>query len=188
MDMNSLCWRIDDLLARKRPVLLAIDGRCGAGKTTLAGQLAARYDCNLFHMDDFFLRPEQRTAQRYSEPGGNVDYERFLAEVLTPLLQNQPFSYQRYDCSVQALTEPMQVVPKPLNIIEGSYSTHPWFSAPYDLTVFLTVDPATQRNRILQRPPHLHEGFFQRWIPLEEAYFQACSTAEDCDIVIETTL
>lgn len=188
MDMTHLCQEIDRLLAQKGRILLAIDGRCGAGKTTLATQLAGRYDCNLFHMDDFFLRPEQRTAQRYEEPGGNVDYERFYEEVLTPLRRTDSFSYRKYDCSTQALTPPVLVTPKALNIIEGSYSTHPYFSAPYDFTVFLTTNPETQKRRILQRPAHLHEPFFQRWIPMEEAYFRTYSIMEHCDLVIETTL
>ena len=32
-------------------------------------------------MDDFFLPMELRTAERLEEPGGNVHYERFSAEV-----------------------------------------------------------------------------------------------------------
>ena len=49
-------------------------------------------------MDDFFLRPEQRTAQRLAQSGGNVDWERFQAEVLIPLRQGISFSYRPYDC------------------------------------------------------------------------------------------
>ena len=60
-----------------RPILVAIDGRCGSGKTTLGEYLKGQLDCNLFHMDDFFLRMEQRTPDRMKETGGNVDYERF---------------------------------------------------------------------------------------------------------------
>ena len=40
-----------------------------------------QFDCNLFHMDDFFLRMEQRTPDRMKETGGNVDYERFYETV-----------------------------------------------------------------------------------------------------------
>lgn len=36
------------------PILVAIDGRCGSGKTTLGEYLKGQLDCNLFHMDDFF--------------------------------------------------------------------------------------------------------------------------------------
>ena len=81
----EICERIDGLLSEKQTVLVAIDGCCGAGKTTLAAILAEKYDCNVFHMDEFFLRPEQRTARRLAQPGGNVDYERFREEVLSSL-------------------------------------------------------------------------------------------------------
>ena len=62
---------------RNQPMLIAVDGRCASGKTTLASALERETGCNVIHMDHFFLRPEQRTKQRLEEPGGNVDYERF---------------------------------------------------------------------------------------------------------------
>ena len=62
-----------------RPAVVAIDGRCGSGKTSLAALIAALFPCNVFHMDDFFLPPALRTPERLSQPGGNVDRERMLA-------------------------------------------------------------------------------------------------------------
>ena len=61
--------QINMLLEEKNFVIVAIDGKCTSGKTTLASQLAEIYDCNVFHMDDFFLRPEQRTPERFAEVG-----------------------------------------------------------------------------------------------------------------------
>lgn len=52
---------------KKLPVILAIDGRCGSGKTTLAGMIAHRYKAEVIHMDDFLLRQEQRTPERLAE-------------------------------------------------------------------------------------------------------------------------
>ena len=89
--ISCLKKRIDDLLKTGDQIVIAIDGNCTAGKTTLASVLAKEYDCNVFHMDDFFLRPEQRTAQRYAQPGGNVDYERFREEVMIPLKAGKSF-------------------------------------------------------------------------------------------------
>ena len=163
------------LLQEKEYVLIAIDGKCTSGKTTLAAELESIYDCNVFHMDDFFLRPEQRTAQRYEEVGGNVDYERFREEVLLPLQSARAFSYRPFDCKTLTLSGPVSVSPKALNIIEGSYSLHPYFGDPYDLKVLLTVDPQIQRQRILKRPVFLQEAFFTKWIPLENRYFDALS-------------
>ena len=87
---------IRQLLEEKKgsdePLLAAIDGRCGSGKTTLGEYLKQIFDCNLFRMDDFFLRMEQRTPERLREVGGNVDYERFEETVLRPLLQKEQLS------------------------------------------------------------------------------------------------
>lgn len=59
-------------------VILALDGTSARGKTTLAAWLQQQFeDCAVYYMDDFILRPEQRTPERFSESGGNVDRERF---------------------------------------------------------------------------------------------------------------
>ena len=176
--MEEIRNQIDALLAQKERVLIAIDGKCTSGKTTLAGKLAQVYDCNIFHMDDFFLRPEQRTDERFAEPGGNVDYERFYREVLVPLKAGQAFSYRPFDCRSFTLGAPVFVSPRGLNIIEGTYSHHPYFGEPYDLKLLLTVDEETQRQRILRRPAHLHQRFFSEWIPMEKRYFQWLRTVE----------
>jgi len=165
--------QIDRLLAQKDRVIVAIDGKCTSGKTTLASQLEAVYDCNVLHMDDFFLRPEQRTPERFAQVGGNVDYERFWEEVLLPLKAGTAFSYRPFDCGSFTLAKPVMVTPKKLTIVEGSYSCHPYFGDPYDLTILLTVDEETQRKRILERPVFLQRRFFEEWIPMENRYFAA---------------
>ena len=98
-DFETVLLRRIRALAAVRPrVLVAIDGRCAAGKTTLAASLQAQLGCNVFHMDDFFLRPEQRTPERLHQPGGNVDFERFLTEVLRPLYDGDPMTATRSSC------------------------------------------------------------------------------------------
>jgi hypothetical protein len=133
-------------------------------------------------VDDFFLRPEQRTPERFAEVGGNVDYERFMEEVLTPLKAGCAFAYRPFDCSTFTLAAPVSVVPKKLNIIEGTYSHHPHFGNPFDLKIVLTIDDQTQRKRILQRPAFLHQRFFGEWIPMENRYFDSFAILDNCDI------
>lgn len=182
----ELLQAIDERLPRQERLLLAIDGGSASGKTTLAALLAQRYGCPVFHMDDFFLRPEQRTPQRLAEPGGNVDRERFFSEVLQPLRQGGPASYRRYDCQTGQLLPPVLRQAGQLNVIEGAYSMHPELSALYDLSVFLAVSPETQRRRILQREPAFKQQlFFRQWIPMENRYFQTFSIPERCDLRIE---
>ena len=83
--LETIARRAELLLAERVPVLVAIDGCCGSGKTTLAAALAERLKAEVLHMDDFYLRPEQRSPARYRTPGENVDHERFLGP-LRPLL------------------------------------------------------------------------------------------------------
>ena len=151
--------------------------------TEPAAKLAEKLDCNVIHMDEFFLRPHQRTPQRLAEPGGNVDYERFLEEVLQPLASGAPFSYRPYDCATGELAEPVRILPKPVTVVEGSYSHHPHFGNRYDLKVFLTVSDGVRRQRIEERPAFLRQRFLEEWIPMEQAYFTAFSVAENCHIL-----
>ena len=187
MEEIILCLknRIDDLLNTGKQIMVAIDGNCTAGKTTLTSLLEKEYDCNIFHMDDFFLRPEQRTTERYAQPGGNVDYERFREAVLLPLKTGKVFVYRPFSCSTFTLSEPVQVVPKQLNIVEGTYSQHPYFGDAYDLRIFLTVDPDVQKERILRRPAFLHKRFFEEWIPMEKLYFDFCRIPGKADMQLD---
>ncbi len=182
--LDTILQAIDGLLSRQDRVLLAIDGSCASGKTTLAALLAERRDCNVFHMDDFFLQFHQRTPERLAQPGGNVDYERFHGEVLLPLASGGAFSYRPFDCGTMTLSDPVEVIPKRLNIIEGTYSMHPYFGSPYHLAVFLTVGDDLRRERILRRPTFLHQRFFQEWIPMEERYFAAFSIPSACNLIL----
>ena len=70
--------QINMLLEEKNFVIVAIDGKCTSGKTTLASKLAELYDCNVFHMDDVFPRPEQRTPERFAEVGEEIQRQRIL--------------------------------------------------------------------------------------------------------------
>lgn len=181
--LEQIIGQIHRLMEQGGNVIVAIDGNCTAGKTTLAGELEMRYDCNVIHMDDFFLRPSQRTAERLAQPGGNVDYERFREEVLEKLRLGEPFSYRPYDCSTGQLTEPVPVEPKQLTIVEGTYSQHPYFGDAYDLRLFLHISEQLQAERVRKRPAFLHKRFFTEWIPMEQQYFRSFRVPENSHLV-----
>ena len=182
-----LLCELDGRLAQGRRTTLAIDGPCGSGKTTLAALLAQLYDCPVFHADDFFLRPEQRTPERFAQPGGNLDRERLREEVLLPLHEGKPVCYRRFDCHSLTLQPPVTVAPAMLSIVEGSYCFHPELSPLYDVSVCLSVSPELQRARILARNGReMAQRFFDRWIPLEQAYFDAMKPQERCGFIISS--
>mgnify|MGYP002625859391 CR=1 FL=1 len=180
----SLYEAMERTLAEKGTVSVAIDGHCGSGKTRLAALLEKLYDCNVFHADDYFLTLAQRTPERLAEVGGNMDRERFQAEVLEGVRSGKPFTYRPFNCSVMALDQPVQVQPKAVNIFEGSYTMHPQLRAYYDFAVFLTVSPTTQQARILARNGDVMlRRFLEEWIPKENAYFEQMQVPQACRFV-----
>ena len=179
--------RIDALLTSHpdRCVTVAIDGHAASGKTTCAALLSALYDCNVFHMDDYFLPFDRKTPERLAEPGGNVDYERFRAEVLDSILAGKPVVHAAFDCQSGTLLPPKTEGIKPLSIVEGSYAHHPYFGDAYDLRVAIDIDADTQRSRILARNGERMLAMFEsRWIPMEHQYFDAHHIFENADMIL----
>lgn len=164
--------------------VIAIDGRAASGKSTMADLLEVVLGAGIIHMDDFFLPPELRSEMRLSEPGGNVHYERFMEEVLPFVAKEEAFSYRIFDCSKMELCKEREVIGSPWRIVEGSYSHHPKFAGYADLKIFLTVEPGEQLKRIGSRNgQEMQEVFKEKWIPMEEAYFDAYKVREQSDLI-----
>jgi len=175
----------ESLAHRTGRCILVIDGMAAAGKTTAAQYLSSRWNASVVHMDDFFLPPELRTAERLSEPGGNVHYERFAEEVLPALKTNTPICYRAFDCSVMAYGKTQFVPAAPIVIVEGAYSMHPIFEKYWDLSAFFTVDTEEQKRRIVARGGEdIWPIFRDRWIPMENAYHAAFGVQDRVDIVL----
>lgn len=173
-DENSLTVRV-----------IAIDGRCASGKSTIARMLSEITGAGIVHMDDFFLPLELRTQERLARPGGNVHYERFKEEVLPVLTGREGFSYRCFDCSKMQLKGNRSVPAGAFRIVEGAYSCHPVFGKYADLTVFSDVEADEQLARIRSRDgEQMLASFRERWIPMEEKYFAAFPVKEKADLIV----
>ncbi len=165
--------------------IIAIDGRAASGKTTAAYALCKILGAADIHMDDFFLPPELRNESRMAEIGGNVHYERFAKEVLPNLRGEYAFEYGVFDCSKMALCEKRQVSVSKIKVVEGAYSHHPHFGDYADIKVFSLVDSDEQMHRIFVRNgEEMAKMFKEKWIPMEEAYFEKFKIKKNADIVI----
>lgn len=169
----------------KRPFLIAIDGNCGSGKTTLAGYLAKELNSSVFHMDDFFLQPHQRTEDRLLAPGGNVDYERFKEEVLDHIPDACGVTFRPFSCHEWKLADEATTVPyNEIVIVEGSYSHHPYFQNIYDVKIFLEISKDEQKKRITAREGDaIWPMFKNKWIPMENNYFETFRIKENSDYI-----
>jgi len=178
---------LDELKRAKSGAIASIDGMCASGKTTLARRLGDVLNAPVYHMDDFFLPPAKRTRERLSEPGGNVDYERFRTDVLNPLLSKKPFSFRPFDCSQMDFASPVFCESADLSIVEGSYACHPTLVDGYDFKIFMSVDPSLQIERIRARNgDKMLKRFENEWIPMENRYFEAFDIRNKADYAIHT--
>ena len=65
---------------------------------------------------------------------------------------------------------------------------HPTLINNYDLKIFLKIDSEQQRQNILKRNGKvMHKQFIDKWIPLENEYFDAFKIEEQSDVVIEVS-
>lgn len=187
--IDEIMRQLEAAASEETELMLVIDGMCGSGKTTLADELGRRYSCNVFHMDDFYLPIVMQTEKRLSEPGGNINFDRFVAEVEVPLMQGQDILYRPFGCISQSYMEATPLKATKINIIEGTYSCHPVLRRFYEqspdrrvITLFLDIEDNIRLERLLKRVGEQRLKLFKdKWIPREKEYFDAYAVREYCD-------
>ena len=187
---TALVKRIRKLM-QERPngITVAIDGPCTSGKSTLADRIAKDFagESSVFRIDDFFLRDEQATPERLATAGGNIDHERFAAQVLDKLSAKEPFSYRPFDWQTRDFAAAKEGIPARLNIVEGVYCLHESLRDYYDIKIFVKTPVNERLSRIAKRNGEgMVEIFKEKWIPLEELYFSGMNPESACEFVFET--
>lgn len=190
--LDNILGRIEAAQKNNRRLLLVIDGKCGSGKTTLSERLGERYGCNVFHIDDFYLPIVMQTPEVMKEPGGNINYDRFIAEIMAPLTSDSAVVYRPFLCMEQEYAPGVSLKKTGVNVIEGTYSCHPRLRKIYAkltgwevITLFMDIDDRNQRDRVRGRVGELRFKLFEdKWIPREREYFSAYSVREYCDYSI----
>lgn len=170
-------------IATLKKGIVAIDGRCGSGKTGFGALTAQVFDCNVIHMDDFYLPVSRRQENWKSIPGGNMDFDRLIHQVLEPLHRGETVKVRPYDCQSGSYGPEQVYDPSALTILEGSYSHHPALRQYYDKMIFLTCPKSVQISRLMEREGDYFAMFEKLWIPLEESYLAACPLSPEAFVV-----
>lgn len=176
--------QLDNFLEQtKEYTITALEGKCASGKTTLSGMLQDKY--TVIHMDDFFLDATRKTNDRLNEIGGNIDYELVKDNIVTikQAWENRQelISIKVFDCTTQTYHQ-QELFLKNKIILEGVYSTHPYFKEQIDYVAYIYLDEKTQLARINQRK--MKDMFIKVWMPLENKYFDYYQIVDNCDIII----
>lgn len=178
MTPTELTAAVSRRIQTARPLLIAVDGMYASGKSTWAKRFCAGASVPLVHIDDFF-RPA-------GADGIPVDAERFLAEVIQPFEAGKAITYRPFSCQRQVWEDAVSIPPTDILMVEGVYCLHPLLRPHYGLTVFFTIDPETQKKRILARNGGIYlRRFLEEWIPNEHRYFETYGIKASCGLLAE---
>jgi uridine kinase len=132
--------------------LIAIDGLPLAGKSTLAGRIAAALGADCVYLDDF-VKPEAewRSRSMPTFPFDFIRYDEFLGAVKA-LANSGHCAYRLYDWKTGQLQDDYRVVTlnRPV-IVEGVSSLNPDLVPLYDLTFWVESDATTTLQASLAR-------------------------------------
>lgn len=202
LEINSIDRLIGEIeqFSRRydRPIVVALDGGSGAGKSTIAKAIQARLGAVIVHLDDFYTT----TVPESSWPNISFDerlkrifeWERVRAEALEPLLQGKPARWQAFDFEAGLGTdgtyrlknEYTEAQPSKLIILDGNCSTSPILGNLVDLTVLIDVDPAGRRAHTQDRDnKDFSDEWHSLWDGFERYYFSQVRPPAKFDIVLK---
>lgn len=174
---------------KARPILIALDGYGGSGKTTIAEKLkVALGDAYVVSIDDFIVKERLLEA---SADAVMFDRERLVRQVLAPLREGRPAAYQKLEWETNQLGAPIAVPPVSHVIMEGISSTHPDIAAYFDYKIWVDVPINIAKQRGKNRDAgNENEQHWDLWAQNDIAYQAAYQPEKQADFIIknDTTL
>ena len=184
---SALVAELERRASPERVVLVGIDGRGGAGKSTFARALAARLaQASVIEVDDFYRPSATRLPAGDPDIGGNFEWRRLRDQVLLPLRRGEEARYQRYDWGADAMAEWHTVPPRGTVVIEGNYSTREELRDLYDFRIWVEAPAELRLARGLERGGiNTRERWLEEWMPEEERYLAAQEPWRFADHVVD---
>lgn len=158
------------------PVIIAVDGRSGAGKTILAVELAARlrmhHKVSLFHLEDIY-------------PGWNglaAGIERYVTTVLAPLHNGDAAEWVSWDWEKHYDGRSHVTLPAEIVIVEGVGAAASAARPMLDAVVWVDAPDDERKHRALARDGSSYEQFWDSWASQEDEWLETDDVLEHLDV------
>jgi uridine kinase len=163
--------------AAGRTRVVAIDGRSGAGKTSLAALLAAELRAPVVALEDLY--------------GGWDGLEHgiglLVSAVLAPVAAGRAAWVPRYDWAAGSWAEPWLLEPPAVLIVEGVGAGARPAAAYESALIWLEAAAPARRQRALDRDGETFAPHWDRWAAQEDAMLARERTPERAGLVIAGT-
>ena len=191
--LSDLIEKIEQLLLKQKVVVVALDGRSGAGKSTISSVLLAKFDAVLVCCDDFYAGAEdgdesnwykKTVVEKFNQV---MDYQRLRSEVLNNLLVGRDASYHPFDFKRGKGLSKKSILLKvaPLVIVDGIYSGKKLRDL-LDLAVLVELADKQRRKRLIEREgAKFMKDWHAKWDKVEDYYFEEVMPKNQFDFVIE---
>jgi len=189
--VDAILAAADALGPHGRPVVIALDGRSAAGKSTLASAIVLRRTATVVAGRDFCsprlagLDVGARERLTDAEVVELVsDWRRLREDALEPLVGGHSARFVRHDRKPGQghSADPLELSPSGLVVVEGVYSGRPELADLVDLAVHVGVDPEVRRRRSRARVGSGHAEWVRFLERGEDYYYSQVRTPAEFDL------
>jgi len=190
LDIHALAEEISRSAQHKAGrFIVAIDGRGGAGKSTLAHVLGKKLDAAIIEGDDFYAGGiEIRSDNPASRAAACIDWTR-QRSVLEMLAVGREACWRAFDWDAfdgRLCDDPTTIGPHPIVILEGVYAARPELADLLDLRAVVVVPDEVRLARLAAREGIIGPWDLQ-WHDAEEVYFERVMQVTKFDVIIDAT-
>lgn len=156
--------------------VIAIDGRAGSGKTTLAGQLAERVAAPIVQLEQLYPGWD----------GLQAGIDLLVEAVLVPLSAGEIAQVPRYDWLASRFGEPWPLEHPELLIVEGVGAGARKAASFASVLVWLELDADRRKERAMARDGAVFAPHWTRWAAQEDVLLAREQTPARADLVVES--
>lgn len=155
--------------------VLAVDGRSGAGKTSLAGTLRDELAAPVVSLEDLYGGWD----------GLEHGIDLLASEVLEPLAHGRVARVPRYDWVAGGWTEPVALDPPEVLIVEGVGAGARRAAAYASVLLWLEVPASVRKKRALDRDGDTFAPYWDSWAAQEDAMLASEHTPDRANLIID---
>jgi uridine kinase len=181
---------------KKSPVVIAVDGGSGAGKSVFVQHIAKQTKASVIPLDDFYSADVPNT--KWDEYTTKVKlnkvfhWERLATTAIKPLLRGDNAFWTTYDFlgiqkdgTYKQRLDLQKLQPSSIIIIDGTFSASPAIIDFIDITILIDVPIEERHKRLSNRESSIFlKEWHQRWDSVEDYYFNEIRPKDFYNLVI----